>query len=724
MKTKIFILNLVLAGMLTMAFNGCKKEILELTDEEENRSFMAMFRQQANTGKAGDPLASQVVNTNDMYLVWNGINGASGYRIQMKTQAGSWDVPADILWDTIVGPEVLKYTKADLQYSTKHNFAIQTLSPKGEAYHSKWYGKGDPGHNDERAEWEMGERRGIPDVVSVGGVTETSLRVYFDLTVPSVSDRTDPSKLNPSFQYENEKFLIDEILVQPASVNRDLPTKKIALTQADKDKGYVDVSGLSSNALYVVNGLNNKVVRYWDRLYNTTMVRMRGQIGAPVLIKHIVDETNTWAKQHNASRLDTILNNYLFDNTLAEGTIFMLEAGKNYYLGSGVVLAKGLTLKTNTPGTKPIVFMGLGYNDTNNGALAYNFQLGRPAQAGEIGSITVGDVIFDDINFEVPYAVNFFNQSLYPGKSITGNYFINQHSASMPFTCSKLEARNCNFQGMVRSWFRTQGSNRQVIENIIVENCLFHDVGMYDVNGRGYPFITGDAKSEKTNIFNNVVIRNNSFIGMSYDQLLRENANLAWASSVVWNVTIENNTFLNAFALTNDRYLIQHMHPPANSKYTIKKNLFIAVKAAGDARALSLSGMNFRTYRPGLSFDIADNYSTSAKSANNAITYYSSAEIFTKQPFSHTGNGAGYNPGTGAGSLNVGGLEATKVITGPTPIAPENLLVDPYPKGKKVGSAWDTDAHIYNLNGLFFKNTPEVRNHPIYTKGIGDPRWR
>src|SRR5690606_23913234 len=118
------------------------------------------------------------------------------------------------------------------------------------------------------------------------------------------------------------------------------------------------------------------------------------------------------------------------------------------------------------PGSKPTVLMGLGYNEANNATIGNNFQLGRPAQAGEIGSITVGDVIFDDINFELPLAVNFFNQSLFPGMSISGNYFINQHSASMTFTCSKLEARNCNFLGMVRSWFRTQGSNRQVIENI------------------------------------------------------------------------------------------------------------------------------------------------------------------------------------------------------------------------------------------------------------------
>src|SRR5690606_10960990 len=192
---------------------------------------------------------------NDMYLVWNGINGAAGYRLRMKVQSGSWDIPSDILWDTIVGPDVLKIIKPDLQYSTKHNFAIQTLSPLGEAYHSKWYGYGDGSHNDDRAEWETGERRGVPDVVSVSGVTESTMRVWFDLKVYN----KDTNVLHKTFQYENDQFSIDEILVQPASVNRDLPAQSIKLTQQNIANGFVDVAGLSSNALYVVNGLNSKV---------------------------------------------------------------------------------------------------------------------------------------------------------------------------------------------------------------------------------------------------------------------------------------------------------------------------------------------------------------------------------------------------------------------------------------------------------------------------------
>lgn len=717
MKNKIILISIFLAVILTSIVSSCKKDdILDASDEELNREFMAIFRWKGNTGKSYDPLASQVVNTNDMYLTWNGINGCSGYRIQMKIQSGSWEIPGDILLDTILGPDVLKLTIPDLQYSTKHNFAIQTLSPKGEAYNSKWYGKGDTGHNDDRAEWEMGERLGVPEVMNALDVTETSMRVVFDLTVYD----KDSTVLNPSFQYdENDKFLLDEITIQPASDNRDLPGQEIKLTQADIDRGYVDVTGLEANAMYVVNGLNNKVERYWDRLYNTVMVRMKGQIGEPILIPHIVDTTDV-AVEYDASRLDTILNNYVTDNTLAEGTIFLLEAGKNYYLGANPVLAKGLVLKSEDPNNRAKVFMGLGWDENdpmqgNNN----NFQLGRAAAPGEIGGIRVDDVILSDIDFSCPFAYSYFNHP--PDKPNSRNYFVNQNSASMPFTCSKFEVKNCSFQGMIRGWMRTQGSSRQTIESIVIDNCLFHEIGMYSSDGRGYPFITGDAKSPTTNIFQNVIIRNNTFAGISYDHFLREQGNYDWAPYVSWHVTIENNTFLNAFSITNGRYLIELRYPPANSTFTIKKNLFILVKKPDDLRDLYQSGMDFYSYRPGMSFDIADNYSTASTSADGSVEYWTGDEVFSRDPLSGIVKGAGYN----GGELNVGGLEATKVITGPTPIAPENLMIDPYPKGKKVTPThWDSDCHEYNLDGLHYKNTDEVHNHPIYTKEIGDPRWR
>jgi hypothetical protein len=719
MKNIILKISMFLAVFLTMTLSSCMDENkLNATDEELNRSFMALFRQQANTGNASDQYACGVVNTNDIYLTWNGVNGAIGYRIQMKIQSGLWTEPADILLDTIVGPDVLKMTIEDLQYSTKHCFAIQTLSPKGEAYNSKWYGKGDSGHANDRAEFTTGVRLNEPYVVYVSDVTETTMRVWFDLNVPVASI---PALNTTTFQWDHNtnKFLIDQIKIEPASDNRELPTQIINLTSTDISNGYIDVTGLSSNAMYVVNGLNNLVARKWDKQYNTNMVRMKGVVGEPILIPHIVD-TSSIAIQYDASRLDTILAKYLTNNSLAEGTIFELEGGKTYYLGSGPILAKGLTLRSNDPNNRAKVLMGLGWSTANplNGN-NFNFSLGRAATSGEMGGILVGDVILSDIDFSNPFIYNYFNKPT--DKNIGANYFVNQNSAAMPFTCSKFEMKNCSFQGMVRGFIRTQGSNRQNIDNIIIDNCLFHDDGMYSSDGRGYAFINGAATNERTNIFKNVVIKNSSFVGISYDKLLHEQGNYAWIPGLVWNVTIENNTFLNAFSISSGRYLLNLLYPPANSRFTIRKNLFIAVKKAADTRVFYLTGMNFTAYSAGTTFNVADNYSTSQKSADGTVTYWSNAEMFTLNPFSSISKGAGYQ----GGALNDLGLAETVLKTGVTPIAPENLMVDPFPLGMKTGtSTWATNAHLYNLEGLKFKNTTEVQNHEIYTKGIGDPRWR
>ncbi|MFT3752417.1 MAG: hypothetical protein QM800_05910 [Paludibacter sp.] len=335
---------LVLIALMTTGFYACQKDLLELSDIEKNRMFMTMFRQQANTGISGEAKASQVVNTNDMYLTWYGVEGAAGYRIQMKLQASPWTDP--LLLDTIVGPEVLKMTIEDLQYTTIYNFAIQVLSPKGEAYNSLWYGYGNGSHNNDRCEYRMGDRVPVPDVIGVQYVTKTSLRVTFDLNYVN-SDTV--------FQHANGKFLMDEIKVEPSMTNPGLPSYTFKLTDEDKARGYVDVDGLTSNAVYVINGLNNNIKRYWDRLYNTVMIRMKGDPGAPILIPHVVD-TTALARQYNASRLDTILNNYMKDNTLAEGTIFRLEPGKNYYLGSQVTISKGLTLECTDPNVRGSIF--------------------------------------------------------------------------------------------------------------------------------------------------------------------------------------------------------------------------------------------------------------------------------------------------------------------------------------------------------------------------------
>lgn len=688
MKNTIYKLLLT---FMAVSFFACEKDLLPISDIEKNRMFMTSFRQQANTGIANDPRASQVINTNDMYLTWYAVEGAIGYRIKMKLNSGTFDAP---MLDTIVGPEVLKLVIEDLQYSTIHSFAIQVLSPKGEQYNSLWYGLGDGGHNDDRAEWRMGDRVQVPDVMGVESVTKTSLRVTFNL---------DYVTSDPSFQHENGKFLMDEVKVEPSRTNPGLETQIIKLTEADFARGYVDVQGLTSNAVYIVNGVNNKIKRYWDRLYNTVMIRMKGDPGAPILIPHVVD-TGALAIQNNACRIDTILNHYMSDNTLAEGTIFVLEAGKTYYMQSHVSISKGLTLKSNSTSARATVLMGLGLN-ANNDANTVNFAFGRNPEPGEVGGINIQSIIFDGINFDAPYAWNYLN--LPAGKTGgTGNYFINQPSSAMNFVCESFEVHNCNFKRMTRGWVRIQGPSRKFIERIEVENCLFAECGVYDNNGRGYPYFAGDGTNDKSNIFNNIEVYNTTFVDSPMDHMFSEPANRAWPVTTKWNINLHHCTFINWSTRSSGRLLFNMRYNPANSKFTVKKNLFILTKSDGDARALNMQGMNIQNFN-GVVFDIADNYSTNFSLTNN--------QIFTANGFNSVTQGAGYQGGV----LNVGGLDETMVKLGASPITPTELMVDPNPiaiTGK--------DSHKHNIDGLYFKNTDAVRNHEIFKLGIGDPRWR
>ncbi|MFT3752416.1 MAG: hypothetical protein QM800_05905 [Paludibacter sp.] len=348
--------------------------------------------------------------------------------------------------------------------------------------------------------------------------------------------------------------------------------------------------------------------------------------------------------------------------------------------------------------------MGLGYNASNN-AYAYNFSFGRNPFPGEVGGINIQAIVFNNINFNAPFAWNYVN--LPTGKtSGSGNYFINQSSGAMPFVCEAFEVHNCDFRRITRGWVRIQGPNRKFIEKIVVDKCLWYDCGVYDNNGRGYQYFSGDGTNDKSNIFNNVKVTNNTFCDSPFDQLFSEAANRAWPASTTWNIELINNTFINFSTRSTPRYLFNMRYNPSNSHFTVKKNLFVLTKEAGDTRSLYMAGMDIRNFN-GVVFNVADNYSTNANLTNG--------QIFTTNGFSSTTQGAGYQ----AGALNIGGLDQTMVKLGANPISPTDLMEDPNPiapTGK--------DMHKHNLNGLYFKNTDAVRTHEIYTLGIGDPRWR
>lgn len=696
------ILYMLLMIFFAISFYSCKDDDNQNGQDNLDREYMAMFRRENNTGiSAGsDPYECKVINTNDIQLYWYGVNGAAGYRIRMKSLGQSWE--GAVLKDTIVGPEVLSLKIEDLQYSTGFMFAIQTLSKRGEQYNSKWYGYGDTGHANDYMTLVTNERySGVPDVLWVENVTKTSLRVCFNLNYDESA--------NPIFEHENGKFLMDEIKVEPSATNPDLSPLVFKLTEEDKERGYIEVTGLAENAVYNINGFNNHIKRYWDRLYNSYIVRMKGELGEPITIKHICDplDVNTAAQKYNASRIDTILEQYMSDNSLAEGTVFVLESGKNYYMQSTINMSKGFMLKSADPNNPATVLMGIGLRDdgTPNSS---NFSFGRGPAVGEIGGISVQSIVFEGIKFDAPEAYTYGNKP--SGSTGLGNYFINQSSNAMAFTLESFEIRNCEFQGMIRGWVRVQGSNRKLIQKFLVENSLFYNCGYYDNNGRGYAWVNDGGENVNSNIFMNMQFRNNTFIDSPRDHFFTNSVNKAWSST--WNITMENNTFINFSTRSSGRLIFNLRYLPINSSITFKKNLFIQTRAEGDDRELNLSGMDIRNTP--INYDIAENYSTNMNKDGKLIT---SGEIFTTGAFSATKNSAG----VGGGTMNLQGKEELPVHLGKNPIPPTELMVNPNSKYKNG----DPNMHkTESLDGFYYKNTDAVRNHEIYKLGIGDPRWR
>ena len=54
------------------------------------------------------------------------------------------------------------------------------------------------------------------------------------------------------------------------------------------------------------------------------------------------------------------------------------------------------------------------------------------------------------------------------------------------------------------------------------------------------------------------------------------------------------------------------------------------------------------------------------------------------------------------------------------PVLSLELFMNPVP----LAPNGHKDMHRYNVDGFYYNLTPRVMAHPIYTKGIGDPRWR
>lgn len=789
-KYSIFLMALLAVSALTVT--SCSdKDDFESDGYNSDRLFMPMFRLVQNTGTSTleDPVGCGAAylfenapsnRKNDIWLNWYEVDGASGYQLQCCARAGGWDDPNNIVLDIELPAGTHSYLHEDLAYNQGYYYAIRALSPKGEAYHSKWYGKG-AGGNDLRHPEDMsrdrnssdqlvkdalmtGERYAYPDLFWISDVTENSLKVYFNRDIENVEqakkDYANFLKFGGEIDEAKKVWVFDEIVVEPTTDNPGLETMKHKMEQADYDRGYVEFTGLVSNASYLIQGMNNHVARYYDRDYGKITARMHGQKGEPFLVRTDLaptDGDSLFVTQYipelkgQYTRLDTVLINYMSDNTMAEGQIFYLEGGKTYYINSTVSITKGFTLETD-PATlskgRAVVLLGLGYtSEAKTEYKAVNFNLSRPSgNASENGmQFTIDDVKFNNINFTMMGWTNHLDKnSKVDGNSkmsINGNYFINMDSKGLSFSLNELGITNCTFSGQVRGFIRFQGSNRQIISRINCDNCVFYDCGLYADNGEGYAWFDGPGNNKNSNFFQDLRFTNNTIIDSPRRALVKEAGDLSWPRSTKWNITIENNTFVN-FNTRNTHNtrgcIFETNYAPAGSSFTVKKNLFIWTrKGDKDDRAFNMKGMTCTT--SSMKYDFADNYSTyipawGTHPASDVKNSDVLDHMFTNKAFYDGNNGAGRDDGelnaSGMAELhikfgdNINGKDDMVVEAGSDNVGyqlkAEELCKNPQPldvNGTKNMNRHNIDGFYYNMSD------PRVANHPIVKKKIGDQRW-
>ncbi len=753
-----------IACILALGITSCSDDDTNFSPADLDRMPRTMFRSEntTNVKPENDDYASKVkpLTRNTVQLHWYGIEGAAGYEIRYAENLNTgliedWSDPTKIVESFIVGPEVTHVDIPNLNYGTDYRFIIRTLSPKGEGHHSEWYGLGGG------REWEDFHGIKTDDRYTTPGICGQKNKGYNEVTLTfqlpfvesdySKSDLTEtledgtpnPDFIKTRFDVDNNgNFVATTIVCKPAPFN---PTAKMpdgfvngirALTDEEKAAGEVHITGLDENSGYYITLRNDaRMFTYTnmsgevvstdiDAEYNQVFVRTKGDPGEPIIIEPIVDPNDTipGAVEYNATRIDTIITNFVNSNEIAEGQVYYLRGGHNYYTTGNPLVQKGFTLATHpddlAQGKRAVVFLG-GISLKGDAPVTGNWVLGKNKEAGDVDApIEIGDVIFEGIDFQCPLARNFGEGGA------TGNYFANMYSGGLAVSFESFQLKNCTFQGFIRGFIRVQGPRYKVFKKMVIEDCLFYNQGYYDNNGRGYSWFAGDGNNAKSNLYNDFQMRRCTFYDSPRHALLSDNnKDLLWGDDIHFNIAIENCTFINFSTRSGSRYLFEFRFMPNDSKITFKNNLIVLAADSKDSRDLNMSACDFRNIagEARVTWDFKDNYSLGSRDA-----HMKDDGIFSSAAFSAKKNSVGdkwdWAPGLVSGDVN-----DLVVKTGATPLRADEFFTAPNPRyvdfNKATPNKLDHAAPENIFEALKVKNDAKVTSHEIYQKRIGDPRW-
>lgn len=723
-------------------------------DASSDRLMRPQFRTRYTVSSGtSDPYLCEVRNTNRVFLAWSKVNDAVKYEIRMGTQqkvsggAEAWENPDNLVLDTLLDADRDTLLLRDLSYATNYRFAIRAIAADP-SHNSEWWGYGDGQHWADYLGLTTEARYSTPNILyQKSDLTKTGVNVYLNRLVDYDNDNFSEWKEHFTITQTasgKDVWKIDYLTLAASPSNPDVtvPTQYVKVPVSDiqwdgDTMAVYHIEGLDSNSVYTVDVVDADIPVKVDGIYNTLSFRTKGTPGAPITVPAnpqdtmIIDgQTIQFANGLKATMLTDVLDGFMTDNSLAEGQTFYLEGGQAYVFRGNQDLYKGFILKTNPEDLaagkgRAKVYLG-GVSLNGNATRTMNFMLGRMPVDGENANIPIDidSLVFEEIDFDVPLAQNKFENSA------SGNYFCNQYSGGMGINVNSFVVRNCSFQHIIRGFFRTQCAFGEYIDKFLIEGNEFYNCGGYSGNGSGYNFINGDMNNAASNIFHNLIWRNNTIYDCPMGNLITHGTKTgAWTDpDLVFNITIENNTFVN-WNTYSGRPLISMRSIPAGSTFTIKKNLFVQTKAADDDRAMNLSGADIRTLNGANSgkttFDISNNWSTSDNI--NA----SSGDVFTASAFSATKNSFGAwanqynNDPEGCDVQYPSGTAALKVTA--AEISAVDLMNNPNPPHKVSGTEDADDHYVDDLEGngsasvnLYFKNM----DNEIVKNGIGAPKWR
>ena len=766
----------------SLTFWSCKDDDDNGAGSSSDRLPRPMFITEEITNNSNYEHNCRVVDLNNVNLNWYTVDGAVGYELKWAIQnyvaggAQAWqDTENGVDGKSLAGhtvitdPKQYNYLVEHLQYQTTYMFAIRALhsysatddSWKTDPKNSDWYGQGN------LREWadfyrpETGARYEVPFVVQASEITKEGMHLTLNRSIASgySSDQLTTFREHFNFLDPDSTILKIDYLTVTKSISTPNATENPKYTHYDiPESAWVDniceldIDGLSENSVYVIDVWDKDIPVSVDACYNSTMKRTKGNPAPPQLITHVPTATSTQANfdgeftgdisQWNSMELDQIISDYCASNESAENQVFYLEGGKAYHFAQNPSVYKGLTIQTNpedmAQGKRAKLYLA-GMLRVNGGSTFCNFMVGRQPNAGENSTITldIDSLRFIDLDVDCPYAGNYGSAQEGTGGS-SGNYFMNMYSNGMGVNVNYLEWKNCTFQGIVRGFFRTQGSNDFYFQEIKLTDCLFYNCGYYQQNGGGFNWFHCDhGNKARSNIMKHLEISGCVFYDSPKGALITDNnKNNTWDKDVRWNIDVHHNTFVN-FQTRSNNVIINTRYVPGGSTLGFHDNIIILTKDEADAaRNMGSGGWDIRNIQGGdgtgnVTFNIYNNWTTNDP-------YLTNGQPFAASALSATSNAPGkwlntfshefypYNKWEtdeeGEEVLKVNelivhleeSLKATDLMVAPNP----QHIINP-DKAQYLDHRTDT-----GIDGLYFKQTPEVLNSGIYKSGAGAPILR